>query len=1134
MARHGGCRQLLASAGTGVYTQPPEVASMAARSESNPKLAFVLALLAATLPAAVCHAATFTVTTTGDTADSNTADGVCVATGGGCTLRAAIQQANSSVGADTIAFAIGTGAQSITPAAALPAISDPVTIDGTTQPGVAPPGISLVGSSAGAGVSGLVLSTSGNTIRGLTVRNFGAHGIAVNSSGNTIARNFIGTNNTGTTDQGNGAYGIAIFGSNNLIGGPAAAYQDKNLISGNNGGGLTIGSGTGNVVQNNFIGTNAGGSAALGNTGSGIFLSAVSGNVVRSGILSGNSGDGLRIVGGGSNTANENLLIGLDNGGTAKIPNGGNGVYLQGTTANSIGNSLLISGNLGSGVLITGAGTTGNQVFGNFIGIGFSGGNQAALGNSGTGVTITAGATGNTIGGTGNGLGNVISGNGLGGVVINSASHGNDVLSNVIGAGQGPGGTAVAFPNGGHGVQIASSNNSRIGVDASTGSANTISGNQGNGVDCASSTGTLIAGNSIGSGEGGVVALPNTGHGIRLVDCSNTTIGGDAPGTDNEVAGNALNGIYITGGSGIQIRANAIGIDGNGVVAVPNGQNGIFLENVTGTLITLLNTSGNTLNGLRIVGGSGTVFRRNFVGLNLAGTQAIPNGVHGVLLENTTGNQIGEADANGGNVICGSGGSGVYLVNASNNTIVNNQIGRLGGGTALPNNHYGVFVQGSSDNLIGGAAQNLIANNGLGGVAILSGERNRVRPNAVHSNGGIGIDLDRDGAMPLDGVTFPDSNDADGGANGLTNAPILTAATTTGVSGRLETLPNASITVDVYSTATCDPAGFGEATTFLGSTTVSTDANGFAGWSVAFAAVPSTVAFTATATDPTPATSELAQCITVNRRPVETLTVFNTSTDTVGEISTLHDPLAAAPGSVTTFTETIPFHGKWVMGDWNGDGIDTPAVYMTNGAFRFTNDVHAATGWSAIWFGFVGYPPVAGRFSAASNDCLGVVHNAVSGGNTYHNLYYTCNLTSGTTPVLQGQWLGSPLPSSLGFVGSEQFMAGDFDNNGLDSIALRRGEHISWTNVTPGSGHGAFNLAQYFGTPPGASGEGQAVAGDWDGDRFSSFGVYYQNGTFIRRNDLAWASGVYILQSVGQPVGTPTVADSWRPGGSAP
>jgi hypothetical protein len=150
------------------------------------------------------------------------------------------------------------------------------------------------------------------------------------------------------------------------------------------------------------------------------------------------------------------------------------------------------------------------------------------------------------------------------------------------------------------------------------------------------------------------------------------------------------------------------------------------------------------------------------------------------------------------------------------------------------------------------------------------------------------------------------------------------------------------------------------------------------------------------------------------------------------------------------------------------------------------------------------------------------------------NLYYTCSLTSGSNPPKQGQWLSLVLPTSQGFDGTHQFVAGDFDNNGVDSIGVRRGAAVSWTNVAPGSGSAAFNFAQFFGVPPGATGEGNVVVGDWDGDGVSSFGLYYQDGAFHRRNDLLWNSGIYVRQRLGQTLGTPTTAATWRPGGSAP
>lgn len=88
-------------------------------------------------------ATTFTVTETGDEGDINLSNARCDSstdTGDQCTLRAAIEEANDTPGADTIDFDIGgtASAKTIAITSVLPAITEPVTIDGYTQPGASP------------------------------------------------------------------------------------------------------------------------------------------------------------------------------------------------------------------------------------------------------------------------------------------------------------------------------------------------------------------------------------------------------------------------------------------------------------------------------------------------------------------------------------------------------------------------------------------------------------------------------------------------------------------------------------------------------------------------------------------------------------------------------------------------------------------------------------------------------------------------------------------------------------------------------------------------------------------------------------------------------------------------------------
>src|ERR1051325_546855 len=90
----------------------------------------------------------------------------------------------------------------------------------------------------------------------------------LNSSGNLIQGNFIGTGIGGTSALANANNGITLSSSSgNQVGGTAAAQ--RNVISGNGGSGVyLLNSGaTGNLIQGNYIGTDVTGTVALANSG---------------------------------------------------------------------------------------------------------------------------------------------------------------------------------------------------------------------------------------------------------------------------------------------------------------------------------------------------------------------------------------------------------------------------------------------------------------------------------------------------------------------------------------------------------------------------------------------------------------------------------------------------------------------------------------------------------------------------------------------------------------------------------------------------------------------------------------------------------------------------------------------------
>ena len=96
-----------------------------------------------------------------------------------------------------------------------------------------------------------------------------------------------------------------------------------------------------------------------------------------------------------------------------------------GATSNIIGGTMaasrnIISGNTGTGVVITGSGASSNVIEGNYIGTDKTG--TQAVPNT-IGVWILAGASGNTVGGSTAAVRNVISGNSNTGVEFDAPGN---------------------------------------------------------------------------------------------------------------------------------------------------------------------------------------------------------------------------------------------------------------------------------------------------------------------------------------------------------------------------------------------------------------------------------------------------------------------------------------------------------------------------------------------------------------------------------------------------------------------------------------------------------------------------------------------------------------------------------------
>ncbi len=470
----------------------------------------------------------------------------------GCTLREAIYAANNTenfAGRDVIRFNITEDVDPrvvkkiVVPGGGLPAITDPVIIDGYSQPGASRNTLEQ-GNNAN-----LLIELNGAGQDGYAAN---AHGLVIDSGGSGDPR-MDGMGGTVVT-------GLIINGfGNRTFGGPTS--------------GILVQGGSQTVIDGNYIGTDASGTAADGND-RGVYISNSSGNYVGHGVPP---------------------------PGWVDDPNSplDDHDWEQGTIA---GARNVISGN-DDGVVIAGSSSERNRVEGNYIGTDKNGAN--ALGNSSDGVHIFGEATNNWV------KGNVISGNGHYGV-RNFLASGNQVLDNRIGTD--PDGDSP-LPNAA-GVLVAGANN---GVGG-----NVISGNVRTGVYIlgSPSTGNQVLGNRIGTDADGDSPLPND-VGVVIEGAS-----GNVVGVNNVISGNRGTGVHIFGkdATGNRLQGNFIGSAVNGDSPLPNDV-GVVIEGASGNVVggrsvvgSPLGTLANIISGNR---GTGVDIR----GANSTGNDVRPNSI---------------------------------------------------------------------------------------------------------------------------------------------------------------------------------------------------------------------------------------------------------------------------------------------------------------------------------------------------------------------------------------------------------------------------------------------------------------------------------------------------------------------------
>ena len=462
------------------------------------------------------------------------------------------------------------------------------------------------------------------------------------------------------------------------------------------------------------------------------------------------------------------------------------------------------------------------------------------------------------------------------GVVLNTLG-GSVVEGNIIGADLT--GT-VDLGNRRGGVLIQNSPANRIGGTTAA-ARNLIAGNGNPGDNAAGvemverlATGNVVQGNYIGVTLNGLNPLGNQGDGVRI-SSSNNTVGGSAAGAGNVIAANDGHGVHLVSLDATQnrVEGNLIGTNVTGAAALGNGQTGVYnegarLTTIGGAVSGARNVvAGNGSHGLLIAGSQVTV-QGNLIGTNAAGDAALPNAGQGIQVTDAVNVTIGGTTVGARNIVAGNLQDGIALIRASGTVIQGNWIGRnlVGGGQG--NGGAGINLFQSSTSQIGGTAAgagNVIVNSAQQGIVVRSsGTSNAVRRNSVFENGGLGIDLGDDGVTPND------PQDTDVGINALQNFPFLTGARPAGGGTTFEGVfngrPNATVTIELFISASCDPSGFGEGETYVGTTTVTTNASGAGSFNTTLPVVlPDGLAVTATATDSLANTSEFSRCIAMGQ-----------------------------------------------------------------------------------------------------------------------------------------------------------------------------------------------------------------------------------------------------------------------------
>ena len=212
-------------------------------------------------------------------------------------------------------------------------------------------------------------------------------------------------------------------------------------------------------------------------------------------------------------------------------------------------------------------------------------------------------------------------------------------------------------------------------------------------------------------------------------------------------------------------------------------------------------------------------------------------------------------------------------------------------------------------------------------------------------------------------------------------------------------------------------------------------------------------------------------------------------------------------GDVTSFYYGNP-NDLPVPGDWDGDGIDTPGLYRSDGYFYARNSNSAGLADAACFAGNPSDLPLAGDWDGDGDDTLGLYRPS---NQTFYLFNATCT--------------GSPLGvASITFVFGDPGLtplAADWDGDGVTEVGVYDPNSgiLSWRNTHSG---GAADGQIVYGDPADLP-----IAGDWGVvDGIDSPGIFRPSTATIHLRHTLTTGGGDTVFAFGDPGWLP-IAGRW-------